>query len=311
MQINTQVMKSQINTSDKPLELKQGEVYRATVKERVSESEAVLQIRGKEINAKFDEGRLPSQERVTVQVFGQDDQIVRVKAITTNSSASASQVEVSNTSQAIRNLGVSNPSKDLQQAAQIILDKGVPLNRDSVQSLQRFIESENGTIEQRLNSVQAIANKRLEVTSNHLNSVHEALHGRPLNEVLNDIAKELDPKFEIKAEVKASDDVQQVREQVQRETNVQRAIEQVRNEVVNNPRVDREVAREVERAVDEARALVQTGRGEQGRERIVQALRTAEQELARMEQRLESTQEVRVSEDVRQVREQVQREPNV
>ncbi|MCD8502438.1 MAG: hypothetical protein LRY71_13220 [Bacillaceae bacterium] len=89
-----------------------------------------------------------------------------------------------------------------------------------------------------------------------------------------------------------------MRDQVQREPNVQRAIEQVRNEVVNNLRIDREVAREVERAVDEARALTQTGRGEQGRERIVQALRTAEQELARTEQRLESrpTQEVRVSE---------------
>ncbi|MCD8502439.1 MAG: hypothetical protein LRY71_13225, partial [Bacillaceae bacterium] len=75
-------------------------------------------------------------------------------------------------------------------------------------------------------------------------------------------------------------------------------LEQVRSEYVNNPRVDREVAREVERAVAEARALVQTGRVEQGRERIVDALRTAEQELARTEQRLEvrPAQEVRVSE---------------
>ena len=331
MQVNNQAVTSQMIAHEKPLELKQGEIYRATIKERSSENEAVLQIRGREIQVKF-EGKVPLQDRVTVQINGQSDQQVQVKAISEaprTATPPAPQTEAANINQALRSLGVSNPSQELRQAAQIVLDKGAPLNRESVQDLRNFIDKEKGTVEQRLNTVQAVANKRLEVTTNHLRSVHEALSGRPLNEVLTSIAKEIDPNFRVGREQTenrpvverpVSDQVRQVREHVQREPNVQRSIEQVRSEVVNNPRVDREVARVVERAVDEARALQQGGREVAARERMVQALQTAEREIARTESRqpveprvVESRPAVErpVSDQVREVREQVQREPNV
>ncbi|RXI99553.1 hypothetical protein DS745_15180 [Anaerobacillus alkaliphilus] len=243
MQVNNQAITSQMMTHDKPLELKQGEIYRATIKERTSDNEATLQIRGREISVKF-EGRIPSEDRVTVQINHQSERQVQVKVISEGSRVETGtvnrQTEVANTQQALRSLGVTNPSKELQQAAQIILDKGIPLNKESVQDLRNFIEKEKGTIEQRLNTVQAIANKRLEVTTNHLRSVNEALNGRPLNEVLTNIAKELDPNFQVKssqAEVRlerpVSEHVREVREQVQREANVQRAVEQVRNEFIS------------------------------------------------------------------------------
>ncbi|UTW69847.1 hypothetical protein KHA80_02515 [Anaerobacillus sp. HL2] len=41
MQVNNQAMTSQMKTHDKPLELKQGEIYRATIKERGSDNEAI------------------------------------------------------------------------------------------------------------------------------------------------------------------------------------------------------------------------------------------------------------------------------
>ncbi|QOY36021.1 hypothetical protein AWH56_025840 [Anaerobacillus isosaccharinicus] len=354
MQVNNQAVTSQMIAHEKPLELKQGEIYRATVKERTTNNEAVIQIRGREIQVKF-EGGAPLQDRVTVQINGQIEQQVQVRAISEASrtaTASTPQTEAANINQALRSLGVSNPSQELRQAAQIVLDKGVPLNRESVQDLRNFIDKEKGTVEQRLNTVQAVANKRLEVTTNHLRSVHEALSGRPLNEVLTSIAKEIDPNFRVGKEQTesrsvverpVSEQVREVREQVQRESNVQRSIEQVRSEVVNNPRVEREVARQVERAVDEARALHQGGREVAARERMVQALQTAEREVARTESRqaveprvVESRQAVErpvsdqvrqpveprvvesrpvverpVSEQIRNVREEVQREPNV
>ncbi|OIJ15988.1 hypothetical protein BKP35_03110 [Anaerobacillus arseniciselenatis] len=319
MQINNQAVSSQVNTHEKPLELKKGEIYRATIKERKSRDEATLQIRGREVQVKFD-AKAPTQDRVTVQVAGESEGKIQVRTIAEapRNTSAAPQTERTNTDQALRSLGVSNPSQQLRQAAQMVLDKGVPLTRESVQDLRAFVEKEKGTVQQRLNTVQAVANKRLEVTTNHLRSVHEALHGRPLNEVLTNIAKDLDPNFRITREQSGarsgiedrpqverrpsesrpvqerpvSDQVRQVREAVQREPNVQRAIEQVRSEVVNNPRVDREVARQVDRAVDEARALQQSGREGAARERMVQALQTAERDITRTEGRNEPRQTV-------------------
>lgn len=244
MQINNQLNSNQAIPHDKPLELKQGEIYRATVKQRGPENEATLQIRGRDVQVKFD-GKVPGQDRVTVQILpGQTaDQPVQVRAIpdAPKTAASPQQVEAANINQALRSLGISNPSQELRQAAQIILDKGVPLNRESVSDLQTFVDKGKGTVQERLNTVQAVANKRLEVTTNHLRSVHEALHGRPLNDVLTSIAKEIDPNFKINREAGASERTQiepraagnrtQVQSKVaenrtQSEPNLQRIIEQ-------------------------------------------------------------------------------------
>ena len=40
------------------------------------------------------------------------------------------------------------------------------------------------TIQSKLETVRSLANKRLEPTQPQLRAVHEALHGKPLNEVL-------------------------------------------------------------------------------------------------------------------------------
>jgi hypothetical protein len=269
MQINNQAITNQMITHEKPLELKQGEIYRATIKERSTDNEAILQIRGREIQVKF-EGKTPLQDRVTVQINGQNDQQVQVKAISDTprtSTASAPQTEAANINQALRSLGVSNPSQELRQAAQIVLDKGVPLNRESVQELRSFIEKENGTVEQRLNTVQAVANKRLEVTPNHLRSVHEALNGRPLNELLTNIAKELETTTEVR------------RGQPEREREITRA---------------------------EARVQVEQ-RPAQVEPRVVESRQAMEPRVAESRPMPERP----VSEQVRDVREQVQREPNV
>lgn len=73
MQITNQINTNMNPTmTDTPIELKQGEVYKAQIKERISDSEAIIGIRGKEIHAKF-EGSVPTGDRATVQVTGQQD----------------------------------------------------------------------------------------------------------------------------------------------------------------------------------------------------------------------------------------------
>ncbi|WNF37874.1 hypothetical protein RJD24_05350 [Bacillaceae bacterium IKA-2] len=284
MQINNQVSSNHTLTHDKPLELRQGEIYRATIKQRGPENEATLQIRGRDVQVKFD-GRAPGQDRVTVQIsHGQTaDQPVQVRAISdapSRATVSPQQAEAANINQALRSLGVSNPSQELRQAAQIILDKGVPLNRESVQDLRAFIEKEKGTLQERLNTVQAVANKRLEVTSTHLRSVHEALHGRPLNDVLTSIAKGIDPDFKVSKEEGVKDRTQAEPRVLENRTQPESRVTESRNQA--EPRVM------------ENRTQTET--------RTQTEPRVVESRLA---------QDRPVSEQVRQVREQVQREPNV
>ena len=59
------------------------------------------------------------------------------------------------------------------------------------------MEKTPGTLDAKLETVRALANKRLEATGTQLRAVHEALNGKPLNEVLSNIAKEIDPDFKL------------------------------------------------------------------------------------------------------------------
>ena len=123
-------------------------------------------------------------------------------------------------------------------------------------------------------------------------------------------------------ESRPSEVVKQVKAEVQREPNLQRAVEKVREQVVSNPKVDREVAQKVEQALKEATQLQQVGRESIGRERLNQALSQAEVELKQIESRQpaqttqvtqtdQDTVEPRPSEVVKQVKSEVQNEPNL
>ena len=49
MQVNSQIIHQKTVVPEAPLELKQGEVYSASMKEKLNNSEAILQIRGKDV----------------------------------------------------------------------------------------------------------------------------------------------------------------------------------------------------------------------------------------------------------------------
>ncbi|MED4350978.1 hypothetical protein P9265_01340 [Schinkia azotoformans] len=201
MQINNQYSANQLQPTDRPLELKQGELYNAQIKERVSDTEAVIQIRGKEVKAIF-EGKMPAEDRVTVQVTGQKDQAIAVKTVSTDvpktSSTQVQQAQMSSDIKLLQNVGITEKDTlELKQSVQVLLNKGIPVTKEAVQELRDFFEKAQGSTAAKLDTVKALANKKLEVTQSHLRPIHEALHGRPLNEVLTDLAKEIDPEFDL------------------------------------------------------------------------------------------------------------------
>ncbi|WP_088102418.1 hypothetical protein [Halalkalibacter urbisdiaboli] len=289
MQIQN-LLQTQSQQAERPM--REGEVYRATIKERTGENEAILSIRGREVRATFD-GRVPEGERTTIEVTSTKGDSIQVRAISEESSAAKTRHETQrDMSQTLRQLGVTQSSTELRQAVQTLMDKGLPLTKESVQDLQRFLGE--GKLEQRLQTVQALANKRLDVTSSHLHSVHEALHGRPLNRVLEDLARELNQasKSEL-SQIGQSNRFErsgQTSNEVRvPEANIQRAVEHVRQQVVNNPQVNRDAGQFVDRALNEASHLEQVGR-----DRIQQAI----EHLARQ---ATSPAEQETSEDLRAV----------
>lgn len=89
----------------------------------------------------------------------------------------------------LRQLGMTRSSTELQQAVRILSEKGIAINKAALKVLQRFLDS--GNIQERLYTVEALADKRLELNENQLNSIHEALHGKRLNHLLNELVSEL------------------------------------------------------------------------------------------------------------------------
>ncbi|UII55623.1 hypothetical protein LS684_18665 [Cytobacillus spongiae] len=314
MQINQQTFTTNnTQTTNQPLELKEGEIYRAQIKERVSDSEAVLVIRGKELPVKF-EGAVPSQSPVTVQISGQKDQATLVKAIASESIKA--EVQSTNAAKAFQSIGInSSDSPEIKKAAQVLLDKGLPLSKEVVEELKSFFNKAKGSEESKIDTVKALANKKLEVTQVHLKAIHEALHGDRLSDVLKNIAKELDPNFKIEGsnqnqyvnhssksiENNAStsttkvlrsesnslnlpqndavnkqvrDALSNLRQVVENEPNLKEAVRKVKEEVWKMPGLDKESIAKIEKAANEAEKLQSIGK-----ERLLQELRKAENHL--------------------------------
>src|SRR3954468_5062069 len=145
MQINQPIIHHQHQTaSDAPLELKQGEVYRASIKEKLNSTDAILNIRGKEVYAKFSEGIPAAENRVTVLVDGQSDQMVNVRTIATENA----KTPITSEEKIFSSLGLTGKGEaDLKQAVRILLDKGSPLSKEMVGELKAFIEQTKGSID--------------------------------------------------------------------------------------------------------------------------------------------------------------------
>jgi hypothetical protein len=79
---------------------------------------------------------------------------------------------------------IANP--ELKEALTLLADKGYSISKDVVSNLQQFLKMGPGSMEEKLASIQALVPKGLEMTSTHLSSVHNSLHGTPAIDVLQE-----------------------------------------------------------------------------------------------------------------------------
>ncbi|PTR48429.1 hypothetical protein CW755_02905, partial [Geobacillus thermodenitrificans] len=325
MEIRNIFMKQAMRASDQPVVLQNGETYDAVIKEKKG-SEAIVHLKGTDVRVQA-EGEWPREGRVMIQIVGEQDGVPVARIVSHPQPEANEQVTRSSASEPL--------TTELRQVGAWLQKQGQSLTKETVSTLQTFFTEAPGTVEQKLETVRAVINKKLELTGTHLVTVHEALHGKPLGEQLAEIANNLDPSFMLtkreeqgaakettqnltvglerqggrteKAPInEAADLLQQVREQIAREPNLSKAVEYVRQQVVHAPNVDRNVAEQVDRALHEVVQLQRQGRESEARVRLNEALTRLEQAV-----QPEKVSTTETTARLQQVREQVAREPNL
>ncbi len=189
MQINPELkVSSHIPSDNKPV-LKEGDIYHALVKDRLPENEVLLQIKGQEVKVKF-EGEVPLQNRIAIQVTDAKKAVIGVKDVPlpgellNNNKIDPSSI--------LRNLPSNEQTKS---AVNLLLQKGVPVDRETMKAVKTFMESNNGTVEQKLETISMLVKKDLKMTTIQIKSVNEALHSKSFAQSLESLLKEIDPEF--------------------------------------------------------------------------------------------------------------------
>ncbi|MGG1664387.1 hypothetical protein [Brevibacillus sp. NRS-1366] len=275
MRVNQTTSTSQTMSTEFPLELKEGEVYAVKIKEPISENGAIIQIRGKDVQVQF-EGKIPSGERMTLQITDSQGQVPKVRTVSVDQGSSTGEPDVSTI---LRSLG-STATPELKQAAKILLDSGIPLSKETLRDVKEFLEKASGNVQQKLEAIQAIANKKLGVSPRQLQSVHAVLHGPTLTNVLSNLEKNSDLSIQKKSVDSMQSITRNMNAIVKSEPSLEKAIQQIRTQLQNNPKIVPEIAAKIEKALIEAQYLQQRGQERVGREHLSQSLTKIEEALS-------------------------------
>lgn len=185
MQVNNEKVIPSAIPNEKHLLLKAGEQLHATVKERLADNEAILRIKGRDVRVRF-EGTLPSSGKITIAVNDASKELPTVKEIKAPSHNSPQAK--SNAAPPAHGLHIQQGIKgDLRKAVDILMEKGQPVSKNTLQELAIFIEKGEGTLEQKLETVSAMAKKGLQFTPTQIQAVHTALHDSSLKDYINDL----------------------------------------------------------------------------------------------------------------------------
>ncbi|WP_018923905.1 hypothetical protein [Salsuginibacillus kocurii] len=278
MQVNSQQALAGRSGSNQQGSLQQGDMVKAKIVDRKSDREATIQVRGRELTATFENG-VPKEERAAIQVKEKDGDRLKVRAVQEGSTNRSSGGESRSFEQTLTRMnGGERPSAELRQAARTLFDRGIPLNQESVQHLRRHMQQTPATQQAHMQTVQALASKKLEVTPKHLQAVHQALHGGSMSQALNQVAQASGAQLQpASTEAQAVREIaQELRQMLERGQDPSRVQEALRNHLTNNAQVSQDMARSIERVLAQTNQL-QTASSE----RMSEALRMLEQASSR------------------------------
>lgn len=175
--------------TESTVELKAGETYSGVIKERVSNDEAVVQIRGKDFQVKFEDG-VPKGDRVSIQVANIDGRTPVVKS--TGDAVNRGQAQSDqDLAKLIRGLG-NAATPELKQAIKLVMSFDIQINNKVIDLLKNFLSNSSGTDQLKLDSIKALLTKNIELNMQNLNAVHIALHDKPVTDLLLKVVENLE-----------------------------------------------------------------------------------------------------------------------
>lgn len=199
MQINMSGFLNANKTADASVaQLKQGMVTSLQIKERLGESEALAVIKGQEMKVKF-EGAFPANERVNVEIGDVNENgTLNVKQTTVSQEATSSEESVEDL---MTKAGI-DPAKngELKQATAEVTKNGGQITKETLLELQKFLTSEPGSLNEKLETIRILQSKKLPITSTQLKAVHQALHGQTLTNSLNKLIDDFDLAIDFTSE---------------------------------------------------------------------------------------------------------------
>ncbi|WP_444685666.1 hypothetical protein [Alkalicoccus luteus] len=150
---------------------REGETVRAVIVERTSEREAVVQIRGREVNAVF-EGRVPSGDTVQADVSRIQDGKVTLRAAVAAEASDRSRPDI----QALIREAGGQPVAKTVEAVRILQAHG-RLTSENVRTVVQFMtESRGGSVQ----AVQQAMDTRAALSADVLDRFQRAAHTTPL-----------------------------------------------------------------------------------------------------------------------------------
>jgi negative regulator of replication initiation len=281
MEIQAQLLNVKTNGSNQSVRLRQGDIYSAKITSRISSTEAMVSIRGQEVKATFD-GKVPDRDRVAVQVQEQTKDGIKVREVKEENKQSNEGNKTTprngngqSADRVLRDMGFKEPSKELRQATQQLLDRGVSLNRESVNDLNNYLQSGRGSEGERRQTVQTMAQKRLEPTAGQIRAVHEALHGRSTADHVKDLTRSASDQLrgsvsdrDVSREVQRA--IERLRTSLMTGTNVRQAVEHLQQTVEQSGGVS--LKKEINQALREMLQIQAVNGREAAAERIMMLL---------------------------------------
>ncbi|MEJ8544084.1 hypothetical protein [Brevibacillus borstelensis] len=156
------------------------------------------------------------------------------------------------------------PTPEMKQSAKILLDGGIALNKQAVQDLKEFMGKAPGSLEQKLETVHALADKKLDVSLGQLKAVHEALHGKPLTGALNELAQNSATSSDTATEFQESSFSE-------KRSDFEKTVQKIREQIANSPKVNAELAEKLGKVLHEAVQLQQSGKEGEARLLLMKA----------------------------------------
>ncbi|MGV2939779.1 hypothetical protein AB5I83_09330 [Mesobacillus sp. LC4] len=195
MQVTNHSVSRQINESQN--QVKSGDVTPVMIKERSGANEATVLLKGQEYKAQF-EGPVPASDRMLAEVVSMPE---KGKVVLRQASAPPAPVkapESQSIDARLSRTGI-DPAKniELKNAVKILDAKSIPLTKDSLQVLQKFMNEAPGSVQEKIETIKVIAQKNLPVTTEHLKSIHSAMHGPALKDALQELTAGREIKFDV------------------------------------------------------------------------------------------------------------------